>query len=119
MKRQQATLEIFFPHIPGIPTKYIAIDIGSNGRTAKIGSNENETKSGHCKRKNVNTAKGFLPHCKQSMGVGPWWGSVTGLTRHEATIYLVPWHHHWSAKAKVITITKLMFKCDTFTLLTR
>ena len=23
------------------------------------------------------------------------WGSVTGLTRHDVTIYLVPWHHNW------------------------
>ena len=35
--------------------------------------------------------------------VVPWWGSVTGLTRHDVTIYLVPSHHNWSAKAKVIT----------------
>ena len=29
--------------------------------------------------------KGHLSKCKQSKGVGPWWGSVTGLTRHDIT----------------------------------
>ena len=54
----------------------------------------------YCTQANVNKVKG--------------WGSVTGLTRHDVTIYFVPWHNKWSAKAKVITITKLMLKCDTF-----
>ena len=46
--------------------------------------------------------------------MGPWWGWAAGLTRRDVTIYLVSWHHIWSAEVKVIIITKLMLKCDTF-----
>ena len=61
----------------------------------------------------VCSLRSHLSKCKQSKGVGPWRGSVTGLTKHNITIYLVPWHHNWSAKAKVITITKLMLSLST------
>ena len=57
----------------------------------------------------VCSLRSHLSKCKQSKGVGPWRGSVTGLTKHNITIYLVPWHHNWSAQVKVITITS-----DTF-----
>ena len=36
----------------------------------------------------------------------------------DVLIYLVLCHHYWSADAKVITIPKLLLKCDTFSLST-
>ena len=54
-----------------------------------------------------------LGNCKKVSGWGHGRTQSQGWPRRNVTIYLVTWHHNWSAKAKVITLSKLMLKCDT------